>query len=71
MHCYDLDISLHSIEAGYRNVVVKVSAMHLGNGGMTRKLAEYKDLVKDDYGLLKKNCRILARKWRHILPLKI
>lgn len=71
MHCYDLDISLASIEAGFKNVVVKVGAMHIANGGMTRKLREYKQFVKDDYGLLKKNCKILSRKWRHLLPLKV
>jgi len=71
MHCYDLDISLASINAGFRNVVVKTAAMHIGNGGMTRKLREYKELVKDDYGLLKKNCKLLANKWRRLLPIKI
>ncbi|MDD5421997.1 MAG: glycosyltransferase [Candidatus Omnitrophica bacterium] len=71
MHCYDLDISLQSIDAGFKNVIVKVAAMHLGNGGMTRKLREYKELVKDDYGLLKKNCKVFSRKWRHMLPIKI
>lgn len=71
MHCYDLDISLASIAAGFKNVVVKVAAMHIANGGMTRKTRDYKDLVKDDYGLLKRNCKILADKWRRMLPLKI
>lgn len=71
MHCYDLDISLQSIEAGFKNVVVRVEAMHIANGGITRKTREYKELVKDDYGLLKRNCKMLARKWRHILPVKI
>lgn len=71
MHCYDLDISLASIAAGYKNVVVKVEAMHLGNGGRTRNLKGYREIVKDDYGLLKKNCKILADKWRGILPLKV
>ncbi len=71
MHCYDLDTSLTSIEAGFKNVVVKIGAMHIANGGITRKLREYKQFVKDDYGLLKKNCKILSRKWRHMLPLKI
>lgn len=71
MHCYDLDLSLKSIDAGFRNIVVNISAVHLGNGGMTRKLREYKDMVKDDYGLLKRNCKILSRKWRHLLPLKV
>lgn len=71
MHCYDLDLSLASIDAGFKNVVVNVSALHIGNGGMTRKLQDYKDLVKDDYGLLKKNCKILAKKWRRLLPLKV
>jgi len=71
MHCYDLDISLQSIEAGFRNVVVKVEAIHIGNGGRTRVTKEYRELVKDDYGLLKKNCRIFAEKWRNMLPLKV
>lgn len=71
MHCYDLDISMQSIEAGFKNVVVKVDAMHLANGGVTRRAREYKELVKDDYGLLKRNCKVFARKWRHMLPIKI
>jgi len=71
MHCYDLDLSLQSINAGFKNVVVKVSAIHIGNGGMTRKLRDYKELVRDDYGLLKRNCKILARKWSRLLPLKV
>jgi GT2 family glycosyltransferase len=71
MHCYDLDISLQSIEAGYRNVVVKVEAMHVGNGGRTRNMKGYRELIKDDYGLLKKNCRIFSRKWAHLLPVKV
>ena len=71
MHCYDLDVSLKSIEAGFKNVVVNIEAMHVANGGMTRGQSEYKSVVKDDYGLLKRNCRILAEKWRHLLPLKV
>jgi GT2 family glycosyltransferase len=71
MHCYDLDISLQSREAGFRNFVLNIEAMHIGNGGMTRKTREYKELVRDDYGLLKRNCAIFARKWRHMLPLKV
>ncbi|MCM8761651.1 MAG: glycosyltransferase [Candidatus Omnitrophica bacterium] len=61
MHCYDLDISLQSIAAGYKNVVVKVEAMHVGNGGRTRNMKGYKYIVKDDYKLLKKNCKILGK----------
>lgn len=71
MHCYDLDVSLSSINAGYKNVVVKIEAMHVGNGGRTRNMKGYREIVKDDYGLLKKNCKILADKWRRILPLKV
>lgn len=71
MHCYDLDISLASIAAGFKNVVVRVEAMHVGNGGRSRKDAAYKEYVRDDYGLLKKNCKILSQKWRHMLPLKV
>jgi len=71
MHCYDLDLSLQSHEAGFKNVVVKIEAMHVGNGGRTRRLAEYKELVKDDFGLLKRNVKIFARKWRGKLPFKV
>jgi len=71
MHCYDLDVSLASIHAGFKNAVVKVEAMHIGNGGMTRKTRDYKELVKDDYGLLKRNCKVLSSKWQGLLPLKI
>jgi len=71
MHCYDLDVSLASIAAGFKNVVVKIPALHLANGGMTRKTRDYKKIVKDDYGLLKKNVKILAHKWRNMLPLKV
>ena len=71
MHCYDFDLSMQSIASGFKNVVVKVAALHLANGGMTRKTREYKKIVKDDYGLLKHNCKIFARKWRHMLPLKV
>jgi O-antigen biosynthesis protein len=71
MHCYDLDVSLASIAAGFKNVVVRIPALHLANGGITRKTRDYKRLVKDDYGLLKKNVKILAHKWRHMLPLKV
>jgi GT2 family glycosyltransferase len=71
MHFYDLDISLQSIEAGFRNKVVRVEALHLGNGGMTRKLRAYKEIVKDDYGLWKKNRKIFARKWARLLPVKV
>ncbi len=71
MHCYDLDMSLQSIGAGFKNVVVKVEAMHINNGGITRKTDDYKRIVKDDYGLLKRNCRIFSRKWSRMLPLNI
>lgn len=71
MHCYDLDISLASIALGFKNVVINVKASHLSNGGATRRSADYKQLVKDDYGLLKKNCKILQKKWKRLLPLKI
>jgi len=71
MHCYDLDLSLQSIQAGYKNVIVKVEAMHVGNGGRTRNMKGYREIVRDDYGLLKKNCKIFSRKWAHMLPLKV
>ena len=71
MHCYDLDLSLQSIDAGFKNVVVKISAIHVSNGGITRKLRGYKELVNDDYGLLKRNCSIFAKKWQRMLPLNV
>jgi len=71
MHCYDLDLSLQAVAAGLKNFVINIEAMHIGNGGITRKTTEYKRLVRDDYGLLKKNCRIFSRKWRHLLPLRV
>lgn len=71
MHCYDLDISLQSIEAGFKNVVVNVEAVHIANGGMTRGKREYKAMIKDDYGLLKRNCKIFSKKWKRMLPLKV
>ena len=71
MHFYDLDLSLESIQAGFKNIVVKVEAMHIGNGGITRKMREYNELVKDDYGLWKRNRKLFERKWRHMLPVKI
>ena len=71
MHFYDLDMSLQSIQAGFTNAVVKIEAMHVGNGGITRKLREYKDIVDDDYGLWKRNRKIFERKWRRLLPLKV
>lgn len=71
MHCYDLDLSLQSVEAGFKNVVVNVEAMHIANGGSTRRTNGYRALVKDDYGLLKRNCKIFSAKWRHRLPVKV
>ena len=71
MHCYDLDLSMASIAAGFKNVVVNIEAMHVGNGGRSRLAPEYKRYVRDDYGLLKKNCKIFSNKWRHMLPLKV
>jgi len=71
MHCYDLDLSLQSIQAGFKNVVVKIEAMHVGNGGRTRNMKGYREIVKDDYGLLKQNCKILAKKWARLLPVKV
>jgi len=68
MHFYDMDISLASIRAGYRNVAVNVLAFHVGNGGTTRRTDFYKDLVPDDLRLYNKNSAIFKRKWRDMLP---
>ena len=64
MHCYDLDISMASLDLGYRNVVVNIEAMHISNGGITRKTKSYKDLVKDDYKLLNINYKKFREKWK-------
>ena len=71
MHCYDFDISLESIAHGFKNVAVKIEAMHLGNGGRTRSTKGYGEFVKSDSDLLKQNYKILAQKWRGLLPVKV
>jgi GT2 family glycosyltransferase len=68
MHFYDMDFSLASLKAGYRNVAVNVLAFHVGNGGTTRRSDYYKRLVPDDLRLYNKNSKIFKRKWKHILP---
>ena len=71
MHCYDLDISLSSLSLGYRNIVRNIEAMHISNGGITRKTDEYKKLVKDDYKLLNTNYEKFRRKWKALLPVNV
>jgi len=71
MHCYDLDISLASLNLGYRNVVVNIEAMHLSNGGNTRRSKSYKELVPDDYKLLNVNYKKFREKWKKLLPINI
>jgi glycosyltransferase involved in cell wall biosynthesis len=71
MHCYDFDISLESISRNFRNVVLKIEAMHLGNGGRTRFTKGYGEFVKNDSDLLKRNYKIFAGKWSGLLPLKV
>jgi len=68
MHCYDLDISMASIDLGYCNVVARIDAMHISNGGITRRTPSYRSLVKDDYSLLNVNYKKFSRKWRKLLP---
>lgn len=68
MHFYDMDYSLRSLNAGFKNVVVNIRAMHIRNGGITRRSVYYKRFVRDDVGLYKKNSRIFRRKWGHMLP---
>ena len=68
MHFYDMDFSLASIRAGYRNVAVNVLAFHVGNGGTTRRSDFYKQLVPNDLKLYNKNSRIFKKKWRKFLP---
>lgn len=71
MHCYDFDISLESIAHHFKNVVVKIEAMHLGNGGRTRFTKGYGEFVKSDSDLLKRNYKIFADKWSDLLPLRV
>lgn len=68
MHFYDMDFSLASLKAGYRNVAVNVSAFHIGNGGITRRSDYYKILVPDDLKLYNRNSNIFKRKWKDMLP---
>lgn len=68
MHFYDVDISLKSLKAGYKNFICAVEALHIYNGGVTRKTKAYKELVKNDTALLDKNARIFHEKWKNFLP---
>ncbi len=68
MHFYDMDFSLASIKAGYRNVAVNVLAFHVGNGGTTRRSDYYKRLIPNDLKLYNRNSKIFKRKWRDMLP---
>lgn len=71
MHCYDLDISLSSISLGYKNAVVNVEAMHISNGGVTRRSKVYREIVQDDYKLLNMNYKKFRRKWKNMLPVEV
>lgn len=71
MHFYDMDFSLASIKAGYKNVAVNVLAFHVGNGGTTRRSDYYKQLVPNDLKLYNKNSMIFKKKWRDMLPCDI
>ncbi len=68
MHFYDMDFSLASIRAGYRNIVANVLAFHVGNGGTTRRSDFYKNLVPNDLKLYNKNSAIFQKKWKSMLP---
>jgi len=67
MHFYDLDISMKSKSAGYKNVVMNIEALHINNGGITRKTGLYKSMVPDDIKLQNKNSKIFYSKWKHML----
>ena len=69
MHFYDMDFSLASLKAGYRNVAVNVLGFHVGNGGTTRRSDYYKTLVPNDLKLYNQNSKIFKRKWKDMLPL--
>ena len=68
MHFYDMDFSLRSLKAGYRNVAINVLAFHIGNGGATRRSDYYKRSVPNDLKLYNKNSKIFKRKWKDMLP---
>lgn len=68
MHFYDMDFSLASIKAGYKNVAVNVLAFHVGNGGTTRRSDYYKQLVPNDLKLYNRNSKIFRKKWKDMLP---
>ncbi|MEA3305806.1 MAG: glycosyltransferase [Candidatus Omnitrophota bacterium] len=68
MHFYDMDFSLASLKAGYRNTAVNVLAFHVGNGGTTRRSDYYKRLIPNDLKLYNRNSRIFKKKWKNMLP---
>jgi len=69
MHFYDLDISLKAIKAGYKNAVINIEALHINNGGITRKTSSYKKNVPDDLKLYNKNSRLFHKKWGKSFPI--
>jgi len=71
MHFYDMDFSLASIKAGYRNVAINVLAFHVGNGGTTRRSDFYKNMVPNDLKLYSKNSAIFQKKWKAMLPCSV
>ena len=68
MHFYDMDFSLASLKAGYRNVAINVLGFHVGNVGTTRRSDFYKKLVPNDLKLYNTNSKIFKRKWKDMLP---
>lgn len=70
MHFYDMDISMKSLAAGYSNMIVNIEALHIYNGGVTRKTKSYKALVGNDSKLLDANSRLFFKKWRKYFPLE-
>ena len=73
MHLYDKDISLQSINAGFKNYLLYIEADHLSEKtvGITRRSDDYKALVKNDDKLLMRNKILFVKKWRRLLPIKI
>ncbi len=71
MHFYDMDFSLASLKAGYRNVAVNILTFHIGNGGATRRSDFYKRLVPQDLKLYNRNSAIFKKKWKDMLPFDV
>ena len=72
MHCYDLDLSMQYIEAGYRVYVAGIDCWHLAGFGAESSRGDEKYLAEvggDDGAYYEEVRERFRRKWQHLLPI--